>query len=330
MEYLGFAVMAVTVACLVVARRRAAWVMAAIVVVCTVLSWGIFLWLSPKHAIFTKWLPWYWLANRPVFTNISTNHFAAFADLGVALIVAMGLAAFRYSPLWARLAAPIGSIVVVGVAAALLLPTWFLFQVPLNVHRVDAPPWFTTAALHVREGSVVVTYPFPDSAALTSEPMVWQAADDMRFRLAGGYVKVPAARGLSVVGLGLPGSAVRTLIELTSQPTFANPTGHQMDTMRRALRQWSTSYIVVTNTGLAPVMAAAVFTAATGIVPRISHRAWVWDLGTTPVHGPYDGQSAASAFATCRHRIIGYGAVPSGRPLPQDVNTCVAGAASKG
>jgi hypothetical protein len=330
-QYVGFVVLVIAFACLVVARRRAAWVMAAVAIVCTALSWGLFLWLSPTYVVSGKWLPWYWLANWPVLVNISTSHFAAFADLALALVVAMGLNGLRTWRLWARLPRIALPIVLVGIAAALFLPTWSLFQAPFSVQPVGLPPWFATAALHVPEGSVVVTYPFPASASLTSEPMVWQSADDMRFRLAGGYVKVPGP-GQGVIGTGRPGSAVRTLVDLTSPPGGAPPTTftpRQLESVRSAVRSWRTSYIVVTNSGFAPVEAAALFTAATGIVPQLSHRSWVWDLRTTPLPARFDASSAASAFATCPMPKSGIGAVPSGRPLPQGLNTCVAAAASR-
>jgi hypothetical protein len=174
---------------------------------------------------------------------------------------------------------------------------------------------------------VITTYPFPASASVTSQPMLWQAADGMHFRLAGGYVKVPGPRH-GVIGLGPPGSATRTLDDLTlasgsgiAQFTLSS---RQLTELRSALRRWGTSYIVVTDTGGAPRAAAGVFTAATGMVPHIAHRAWVWDLRSQPLRSRYDAASAAAAFATCRNATVRLGPVPSGHALPQTFNTCVA------
>jgi hypothetical protein len=103
-------------------------------------------------------------------------------------------------------------------------------------------------------------------------------------------------------------------------------TGGEVTQLRSALRQWNVHDIVVSDTGAAPVEAAAVFTAVTGRVPVVSHRAWVWDLQGRPLPsssapGP---TTAASAFATCRTQTNILGVVPARLALPQTFNTCVA------
>jgi hypothetical protein len=153
--------------------------------------------------------------------------------------------------------------------------------------------------------------------------MVWQAADGMRFRLAGGYVKVQGP-GHGVIGVGPPGSATRTLDGVTLGSGKITLTARQLEELRSAIRSWGTSYIVVTDTGAAPTEAAGMFTAATGVVPHISHRAWVWDLRTQPLRSTYDAASAASAFATCRNQLSQLGGIPPSQPLPQTLNACVA------
>jgi len=222
-----------------------------------------------------------------------------------------------------------GRIAVLGGATALvMLPMWLTYEAPLAVDTVELPPWYATAAHQVPEGSVVASYPFPASASLVSEPMLWQAEDGMRFRLAGGYIKVPGP-GVGVIGEGPPDSATRTLDDLTqgSSPTAQHfsLTATKLENLRTALRTWSTAYIVVTDTGVAPTEAAAVFTAATGAVPRISHRAWVWDLEAHPLRGPYDAAAAAGAFGACLTTTTQLGQVPSSLPLPQTLNQCVTG-----
>jgi hypothetical protein len=132
-----------------------------------------------------------------------------------------------------------------------------------------------------------------------------------------------------VIGEGPPDSATRTLDDLTqgSSPTAQHfsLTATKLENLRTALRTWSTAYIVVTDTGVAPPEAAAVFTAATGAVPRISHRAWVWDLEAHPLRGPYDAAAAAGAFGACLTTTTQLGQVPSSLPLPQTLNQCVTG-----
>jgi hypothetical protein len=195
------------------------------------------------------------------------------------------------------------------------------------VSKVTLPPWYSTAATKVRPGSVIASYPFPASAGSEAQPMVWQVADAMRFRLAGGYVKVPG-RGNGVIGTGPVGSATWTLDALTlawGRVSFAfNLTGTEVRNLRTALRQWDVSYIVVTDTGAAPVEAAGLFTAVTGVVPVVSHRAWVWHVH----HGPgpsAPASTAAATFASCRSLAKSLRPVPGHRPLPQDINRCIAG-----
>ena len=92
LQFLGFGLLIVLAASVVVAwRRRGMWVLAIVALVATVFSWGGILFLSPNHPIYSDWLPWSHFTNLPVLDNITTLHFAAFADLGAALIIAMGL-----------------------------------------------------------------------------------------------------------------------------------------------------------------------------------------------------------------------------------------------
>lgn len=321
----GFGVLAVAGVAVIAGRRRPAlWVMAVIAVVSTLLSWGGILWLSPDHIILSRWLPWSWFTRLPILYDISAIHFSALADLAVAVVVAVGLDALRWSPSLRRVPRAMWVVGAVGVAAATLVPLWSTYQAPLTVQPIELPPWYATAALEVPAGSVVVNYPFPASAALSAEPMVWQAADGMHFRLAGGYVKVPGP-GRGVIGTGAPGSAVSTLVGITldSGAATVGLSARQLVNLRAALHQWRTSYIVVTDTGGAPSEAAALFTAATGRIPVISHRAWVWDLRDRPLGGSYDAAAAALAFTGCRSPTTRLGVVPEGQPLSQAYNECV-------
>ena len=193
----------------------------------------------------------------------------------------------------------------------------------MSVQQLHLPPWYSTAALQVPEGSVVTSYPFPASDALMSAPMVWQSVDGMRFRLAGGYLKVPAADGKQgVIGLGPPDSAARILQQLTYRPDTVAPTASALAGLRTGLRSWGTSYIVVVDIADA-VGAAALLTAATDQMPVVSHRAWVWDLQSPPLGAAYDAEAANRALSTCTHNQVDLGGVPPLQPLPQAVNRCI-------
>jgi hypothetical protein len=187
------------------------------------------------------------------------------------------------------------------------------------------PQWYATAGRAVGEGSVVVSYPFPSSASLTVEPMVWQAADGMRFRLAGGYIKVPDSQG-KVLGEGPVDSATRTLDDLTLGSLAAkpsDPSAKQLAALRSALEGWGATYIVVTDTAAMPVEAAAMFSAATGLLPDVAHRAWVWRLPQGSLSTAYDASAAAGAYHICRPRFFELGPVSGSLTLPQSFNRCI-------
>jgi dolichyl-phosphate beta-glucosyltransferase len=325
LEFLGLGVLVAAGLSLLMAwRRRAAWVVAAVAVFMTACSWGGAIFLGPHHLVHAGWLPWPLVWMRPLFDNILPDHFAALVDLAVAILVAIGLdAAHRWS-FWKRVPAVGCALVVLAVAATMLIPWWRTYGAPVAVQKVVVPSWFKTAARGVAPGSVVVSYPFPASAALRSQPMDWQAADDMRVRLAGGYVKVPGP-GKGVIGLGPPDSATNVLDILSLVGGSPDVTVPRLLNLRSALENWKTTYIVVTDTGHAPVQAAALFTAATGMLPQISHRAWVWHLTGRSLGTP--SAATAASFRTCQLPAPRLGDVPANQPLPQAVNACIAAAA---
>jgi hypothetical protein len=306
--------------------------MAAVAIVTTICSFGSAVYLSPTHADFWKWLPWQWVTNWPILDNIESLHFAGVADLAVAVVIAMGIGAVRSWHLWSKVPDGLGALALVvlgGVLVLMVVPIWTSYRAPLVVEKVSLPPWYATAARTVPRGSVVASYPFPASAASESQPMVWQAADGMRFRLAGGYVKVPGP-GPGVIGTGPQGSATWTLDALTlaygHRKAQFTLTAGEVAQLRSALRRWDVSYIVVSDAGAAPVEAAGMFTAVTGTVPKVSHRAWVWDLRTRPATSSSHSATAASAFESCRFFTTTLGNVPKREALPQKLNRCIAAA----
>jgi hypothetical protein len=349
--FVGSGVLVAAGVSLVVAwRRRVAWVVATVAIVITACSWGGAIFLSQRHLVTAGWLPWPRFWYKPILDDILPVHFAVLADLAAALLIGIGLGAAASWSFWRKVPSA-ARLVVLGLAAiAMLTPVWVTYRAPLVVQKVVLPPWFATAAPHVAAGSVVVTYPFPASSDLTAQPLVWQAADAMRFRLAGGYVKVPGpgpGPGHGVIGFGPPNSAIRTLEDLTLAGGTLNLTAVQLGHLRTALSQWRTTYIVVTDTGRAPVEAAALFTAATARMPRVVHRAWVWHVaprsaraatgaqpatsGAAPVATPADVTVAAAAFRSCQARPPPAGAVASDQALPQTLNACiVAGSGAAG
>jgi hypothetical protein len=327
-EFLGIAVLAAAALALALAwRRRVVWVLAAVAVVTTVCSFGTGVWVSPTKAYFWKWLPWRFVIDRPVFENVEAVHFSAFADLALALIIAVGIGAAHSWSGWKQAPTAIrgfGVVALAGAVLAMVVPQWATYGAPVAVQKVSLPPWYATVGRTVPVGSVVASYPFPASAALESRPLVWQAADGMRFRLAGGYVKYPGP-GQGVIGTGPKGSATWTLDALTSASagTAFTPTPSEIVALRQALRRWQVSYVVVADTGPVPVEAAGLFTAVTGSAPRLSHRAWVWDLRAGRPPTPPAAAVEATSFISCRTPAVRLGAVSPDRALPQQFNRCI-------
>jgi hypothetical protein len=346
-DFVGFGVVLVALVSLVVARRRkVAWVMVIVALACIILSWGPTLWITSTHAVSGPWLPWKALAKLPIFRNILPVRFAIFTDLAVAVLIAVGIDTARTWPVWGRLdrsvglarrrgrhdrsptaaegsAPPVGVVFTVLsclVAALVLVPQWVNYQVPIATQPVVLPTWFATAGRTVRPGSTVLTYPFPMSSTVVSQPMVWQAVDGMRFRLAGGYAKVPGPDGRPLT-TGAPDSAVRLLFDLTTGAT-ARPGSAQLQSLRSALRGWNVSWIVVTHSGPEPEQAAAVFTAATGRLPTVTHDAWVWNLAADRPTPGFSGSAAARALEGCTGPT-GPAAPDGGGRVPQRANQCV-------
>jgi hypothetical protein len=344
-DFVGFGVLVLAALALVVAcRRRVAWIFAAVALACIVLSWGSTLSLSATHAITATWLPFRILANLPIFRDILPVRFAIFTDLALAILIAVGIDSARQWPGWHRLDAAVTgararrrhsaleatpaahrtglafAVAVVGAAALAFIPQWATYQVPIATQPVALPPWFATTGTTLPAGSTVLTYPFPMSATVVSQPMVWQAVDGMRFRLAGGYAKVPGATGHPLT-IGPPRSAVRLLSNLTSGRT-GPPSAAQLQSLRSALTRWGVSWIVVTLDGPLPVQAAAVFTAVTMTAPHLSHDAWVWKLTPPLPTASFSAQAASRALEACRAQM-GVGAPDRTGSLPEAANDCV-------
>jgi hypothetical protein len=294
-----------------------------------------------------SWLPWQSLVKWPLLDDVLPGRFALLTDLALSVLVAIGLDATRKrftgssrssdEPMvlpdpdvqggvtpWRR---PVGLAgVMCVVAASSLVPIWRLYSIPTATEEVHVPPWFSTAALRLPTGSVVLTYPFPASASLSSEAMIWQAVDNMQFGLAGGYVKVPGPDGHPLAA-GTPGSATSSLTLLTlvkQTPENAwSPSPAELAAIRSALSSWKVAFIVVTATGSNPVYTAAVMTAVSGRVPQVSHRAWVWNLHAAALATPFNAVAASSAFGACRLKPNMYQTLPASDPIPQGANMCV-------
>ena len=186
--------------------------------------------------------------------------------------------------------------------------------------RVRTPAYLRQAAPTLPPSPVLLTIPFAVSGS--AAPMLWQASEGMRFRLAGAALKTPDALG-GPVGSGPPGSARRILTNLTlSGSPLPTGTAGQLTAVRRALAAWQVDEVVVTGTSRDPVYASGFFTMVLGVAPTFVRGAWVWNLQP-------GGVTAAPATGASLSQCRGYAAQPGQRAAPLAMADCVLSGAGR-
>lgn len=125
------------------------------------------------------------LRSLPMVDNIVPARFGAIVVLFAAVTLALGIELIidTRRTLGPALSAP--RWVMPGVGLALLLSLIPAFPVTAK-SQTTPPPLFAQLAV-IPLGAKVLTYPYPIWD--WSEPMIWQAQDQMRFRLFGGYIR---------------------------------------------------------------------------------------------------------------------------------------------
>jgi hypothetical protein len=137
-------------------------------------------------------LPWRLLGAIPGLEHILPARMAVYLDLFAALLLARGLVEVRRGRGIRRMGG-LGTAALVAVLCILpLVP-----RVPLPTTSTPLPTYFTSGAPGMAGGSPVLVAPFPTTCDFdpdrrgpvcrTSDPMVWQALADMRFKMPGGY-----------------------------------------------------------------------------------------------------------------------------------------------
>jgi hypothetical protein len=326
-DYFGPGLAALAVSVVVARRRPVVWLLLFLAAVSVWLSLGPYLNGAPpswKHA----WLPWRDLARLPILKEILPDQFAPFIALFVAFLLALGVDAFaaalrrwRVSAAWREgVRVAVAWLATVLVALLALVPVFATVDVPFTVQSVRLPAYMTKVAPTLPVGTVLLTIPFAVSG--TTRAMLWQAVDDMHFRLAGAALKTPNPLG-GPVGQGAPGSATRILTDLTVFGTPV-PTGTpaQLLAVRRAVGNWHVDRVVITGTSRDPEYASGFFTMALGFAPAYVDGAYVWTLP----HGPLTTTPAVGAsLYLCR----AYSGTPPERRNPLDMSECVLAAAGR-
>ena len=318
-DYVGWGVALAGVGSLVAARRRPlTWLLLLLAAATFWLALGAFL-ISGPAWLGHPWLPWRSLSTWPVLKEILPDQFMPLLTLFVAFLLALGLdalhGAYRRPSSWlTRHRSVLAGAATLAVAAVALLPVLITFDTPLRVVPVHTPPYLRDAATRPPAGNVVLTVPFAVSGS--SQPMLWQAMQGMRFRLAGAALKTPGVLG-GPVGTGPPGSARRILTDLSVGGSVA-PAGtpRQLATVRNALESWQVDQVVIAGASRDPVYASGFFTAALGVAPVFEGRAWVWKVQRGEALAP---PVTGIPLSTCRT----YAASPAVRHMPLTMARCV-------
>jgi dolichyl-phosphate beta-glucosyltransferase len=280
-------------------RRPLTWFVFFIGLVTSWLALGYLL-IGGPPALAHIWLPWHLLGQLPVLQEILPDQLAPFIALAFAFLVALGLdaASLRlgrlsgWSPSRSRL---VCGLLTAAVAVICLVPVFYTFDMPLTVQPTRIPVWMSEDATRLPDRSVLLTVPFAVSGS--TPPMLWQAVDDMHFDLAGAGLKTPNAHG-GPVDQGTPGSARRIMSDLT---IYGNPqpsgTSAQLAAVRRAIRTWHVSDVVIDGQSRDPIYASGFLTAALGQAPTYIDYAWVWKI---PAGGPTAPAITGVSLPACR------------------------------
>jgi hypothetical protein len=164
-----------------------------------------------------------------------------------------------------------------GIASLVACVALLLPQVPIKTVR---PPWPTNinAALKgVPSGALVLSYPYP--VEQYSEAMAWQASDNMKFRLFGGYIIVPGKRDFGIAHQALlPRPFVQ---EYFAMAQFGLPEVYPAPIAKLSARKELCNFLSHYGVG-------AVIFLNQGVHPREVKRLLLADLGA-PLHRKSNG-----------------------------------------
>ena len=189
--YLGVPLLLTTAALVVRFRRTSVIGLAAVLAVCSfIASLGSRLQVAGHDTGIP--LPEVVLAKLPLFDNEVPARFSIFVALFVAMALAIGLDRFIHTEQHNKQIRIItSSLVVLGVGASLatLVP-----RVPVSSETTAlAPPLAQAVHDLIAPGAVVLAYPYPQPPY--AQAMLWQASDNFRFTLLGGYANIRTPDG---------------------------------------------------------------------------------------------------------------------------------------
>ncbi len=276
-------------------REKVLWFWLGIGLVATLFGLGVTLGpvKDPLHTR-TPWLPWNQLSNLPFLRNVIPSRFSGLTLLPAAFMLGIILDRLRTTLLRNRRAAPgrggtssdprvprsrlwggtVG-VLVIALGIGVLVPIARAETFPYVEHTVAPPAWFSTVGPKLAPGTTLLTMPFGSSGYV--QPAVWQADDNMAWRMVGGFAFVPSPTDPDEPDYSGPGPA-GTMLSALSFGNHPLPTGTPLELtlLRQLLTSYHVDLVVVTSVEDMPAYTAGLFTAVIGRPPVFTGGVWVW------------------------------------------------------
>lgn len=185
--YLG-PVLIVALAWIAIRCRR--WTLVRVSTVLLAVAWVLALGphLVGVHGVTHVWLPMRWITHIPTLSNLVAGRLTLYMWLAVAVLIAVDVDRLIIR---VRTDAPPRATAYCAAAALLAVIGFTLAGPDGQIQSYPTGPVkpFLGDRIQARipTGGLVLTYPYP--AFPYDTPMLWQAADDDRFKLVGGYAK---------------------------------------------------------------------------------------------------------------------------------------------
>ena len=209
-------------------------------------------------------LPFEVFTHFPIIDNMLAGRFMLYVYLMAAVLIAVALDALGPATMRRR----VGAVAIVFLALLPLVP-----QPTVITSKESTPAFFRSGAKEIRKGTVALVAPFARDTD-TSEPMLWQAVADMRFRVPSGYAIGPDRDG-RMSYLPVPtrlSTAMQEIQRGASPPSLDESTRLVLTTDMRAMK---IAAVVVGPMGNREAM-VAFFTDLLGREPRRTGGVELW------------------------------------------------------
>jgi hypothetical protein len=135
-------------------------------------------------------LPWRLLQSIPVLTDVLPSRLGQYVFLALAVLLAVFVDEMLFDRRTSRM----------GLAASAAALLTLLPLMPFPTTDASVPAFFTSAEVRrIPQGSTVLVAPYARDWN-SVQPMLWQVAADMRFRLPEGYFLEPGPDGNAITG----------------------------------------------------------------------------------------------------------------------------------